>query len=65
MLLGQLYIGKLKARLVVKSQQQRLSLYGEVVRVSSYISFKTKDSYQRINIDDILHINLTEEVEYE
>ena len=30
MLLGQLYVGKLRARLVVKSKQQRLSLYGEV-----------------------------------
>ena len=66
MLLGQLYVGKLRARLVVKSKQHRLSLYGEVVRVSSSdISFKTKDGYQRINIGDILRINLTEEVEYE
>lgn len=66
MLLGQLYVGKLTARLVVKSKQQRLSLYGEVVRVSSSdISFKTKDGYQRINIEAILCINLTEEVEYE
>ena len=66
MLLGQLYVGKLRARLVVKSKQQRLSLYGEVVRVSSSdISFETKDGYQRINIGDILRINLTEEVEYE
>ena len=66
MLLGQLYVGQLRARLVVKNQQQRFSLYGEVVGVSlSDISFKTKDGYQRINIDDILRINLTEEVEYE
>lgn len=58
--------GKLKARLVVKSKQRRLSLYGEVVRVSSSdISFKTKDGYQQIKIDDILRINLTVEVEYE
>ena len=66
MLLGQLYVDKLRARLVVKRKQQRLSLYGDVVRVSSSdISFKTKEGYQRINIDDILRINLTEEVEYE
>lgn len=66
MLFGQLYVGNLRARLVVESKQQRLSLYGEVVRVSSSdISFKTTDGYRRINIDVILRINLTKEVEYE
>lgn len=66
MLLGQLYVGKLKARLVIKNKQQKLTLYGEVSNLSpKEISFRTKDGYQRILIDDILRINLTEEIVYE
>jgi uncharacterized conserved protein of possible phage origin len=64
--LSQLYIGQLKGCFTVKYRVQKLTIDGMIRELSNKeISVKTSDGYRRVQIEDILQIQLVEDVIYE
>lgn len=66
-LLSQLYVGQLKGCFVVKEKNQKTIIIGEVSELSSKdLSIKTSsEGYRRIEVSDILSIQLWEEGVYD
>ena len=64
--ISQLYIGQLIGRFTVKYRAQKLTIDGMIRELSNKeISVKTSDGYRRVQVDDILQIQLLEDVIYE
>ena len=62
LLLSQLYIGRLKGSFVVKENNHKSRIIGEVRELSTEeISVKTDEDYRLLRIDDILEIKLCQE----
>ena len=66
LLLSQLYIGRLKGSFVVKENNHKSRIIGEVRELSTEeISVKTDEGYRLLRIDDILEIQLCQEEVYD
>ena len=62
LLLSQLYIGRLKGSFMVKEQNHKNTILGEVRELSPQeISIRTDEGYRLIRVDDILAIQLCQE----
>ena len=62
LLLSQLYVGRLKGSFVVKENNRKSTIIGEVRELSPQeISVKTDEGYRLIRVDDILAIQLCQE----
>ena len=62
LLLSQLYIGRLKGSFVVKENNRKSTIIGEVRELSPQeISVRTDEGYRLIRVDDILTIQLCQE----
>lgn len=66
LLLSQLYIGRLKGSFVVKENNHKSRIIGEVRELSTEeISVKIDEGYRLLRIDDILEIQLCQEEVYD
>ena len=66
LLLSQLYIGRLKGSFVVKENNHKSRIIGEVRELSTEeISVKIDEGYRLLRIDDILEIKLCQEEVYD
>ena len=66
LLLSQLYVGRLKGSFVVKENNHKSRIIGEVRELSPReISVKTDEDYRLLRIDDILEIQLCQEEVYD
>lgn len=66
LLLSQLYINRLKGSFVVKENNRKSTIIGEVRELSPQeISVKTDEGYRLIRVDDILSIQLCQEEVYD
>ena len=66
LLLSQLYVGRLKGSFVVKENNHKSRIIGEVRELSTEeISVKTDEDYRLLRIDDILEIKLCQEEVYD
>ena len=62
LLLSQLYVGRLKGSFVVKENNHKSTIIGEVRELSPQeISIRTDEGYRLIRLDDILTIQLCQE----
>ena len=62
LLLSQLYVGRLKGSFVVKENNHKSTIIGEVRELSPQeVSVKTDEGYRLIRVDDILTIQLCQE----
>ncbi|SIA81964.1 Uncharacterised protein [Mycobacteroides abscessus subsp. abscessus] len=62
LLLSQLYVGRLKGSFVVKENNHKSTILGEVRELSPQeISVRTDEGYRLIRVDDILAIQLCQE----
>ena len=62
LLLSQLYVGRLKGSFVVKENNHKSRIIGEVRELSTEeISVKIDEGYRLLRIDDILEIQLCQE----
>ena len=62
LLLSQLYIGRLKGSFMVKENNRKSTIIGEVRELSPQeISIRTDEGYRLIRLDDILTIQLCQE----
>ena len=62
LLLSQLYIGRLKGSFMVKENNRKSTIIGEVRELSPQeVSVKTDEGYRLIRVDDILAIQLCQE----
>ena len=62
LLLSQLYIGRLKGSFVVKENNRKSTIIGEVRELSPQeVSVKTDEGYRLLRVDDILEIQLCQE----
>ena len=62
LLLSQLYVGRLKGSFVVKENNRKSTIIGEVRELSPQeVSVKTDEGYRLIRVDDILTIQLCQE----
>ena len=62
LLLSQLYVGRLKGSFVVKENNRKSTIIGEVRELSPQeVSVKTDEGYRLIRVDDILSIQLCQE----
>lgn len=62
LLLSQLYVGRLKGSFVVKENNHKSRIIGEVRELSTEeISVRTDEGYRLIRLDDILAIQLCQE----
>ena len=62
LLLSQLYVGRLKGSFVVKENNRKSTIIGEVRELSPQeISVRTDEGYRLIRVDDILAIQLCQE----
>lgn len=62
LLLSQLYVGRLKGSFVVKENNRKSTIIGEVRELSPQeISVRTDEGYRLIRVDDILTIQLCQE----
>ena len=62
LLLSQLYVGRLKGSFMVKEQNHKNTILGEVRELSPQeISIRTDEGYRLIRVDDILAIQLCQE----
>jgi len=62
LLLSQLYVGRLKGSFVVKENNHKSTILGELRELSrEEISVKTDEGYRLIRVDDILAIQLCQE----
>lgn len=65
-LISQLYAGQLMAQLMIKKDNQKITVIGEIRELSSKgISVKTSDGYTVVQLDDIQQIHLLEEEAHE
>ena len=66
LLLSQLYVGRLKGSFVVKENNHKSTIIGEVRELSPQeISVKTNEGYRLLRVDDILAIQLCQEEVYD
>ncbi len=66
LLLSQLYVGRLKGSFMVKEQNHKNTILGEVRELSPQeISIRTDEGYRLIRLDDILAIQLCQEEVYD
>ena len=66
LLLSQLYVGRLKGSFVVKENNHKSRIIGEVRKLSTEeISVRTDEGYRLIRVDDILTIQLYQEEVYD
>ena len=66
LLLSQLYVGRLKGSFVVKENNRKSTIFGEVRELSPQeVSVKTDDGYRLLRVDDILEIQLCQEEVYD
>ena len=66
LLLSQLYVGRLKGSFMVKDQNHKSTILGEVRELSPQeISIRTDEGYRLIRVDDILTIQLCQEEVYD
>ena len=62
LLLSQLYVGRLKGSFMVKENNRKSTIIGEVRELSPQeISIRTDEGYRLIRVDDILAIQLCQE----
>ena len=62
LLLSQLYVGRLKGSFMVKENNRKSTIIGEVRELSPQeVSVKTDEGYRLIRVDDILTIQLCQE----
>ena len=62
LLLSQLYINRLKGSFVVKENNRKSTIIGEVIELSPQeVSVKTDEGYRLLRVDDILAIQLCQE----
>lgn len=65
-LIGQLYASQLKGTFTVRGEKEKLTYSGNVSELSpKEITIKTDDSYQLIQVESILSIQMAEELDYE
>ena len=66
LLLSQLYVGSLKGSFMIKENNHKSTIIGEVRELSPQeISVRTDDGYRLIRVDDILTIQLCQEEVYD
>ena len=66
LLLSQLYVGRLKGSFVVKENNRKSTIIGEVRELSPQeISVKTDEDYRLLRVQDILAIQLCQEEVYD
>ena len=66
LLVSQLYVGRLKGSFVVKENNRKSTIIGEVRELSPQeISVKTNEGYRLLRVDDILEIQLCQEEVYD
>lgn len=66
LLLSQLYIGQLKGSFVIKENNHKSRIIGEVRELSpEAISVRTDEGYRLLRVDDILEIQLYQEEVYD
>lgn len=66
LLLSQLYVGRLKGFFVVKENNHKTTIIGEVRELSPQeVSVKTDEGYRLLRVDDILEIQLCQEEDYD
>ena len=66
LLLSQLYVGRLKGSFVVKGNNHKSTIIGEVRELSpEEVSVKTDESYRLLRVQDILAIQLCQEEVYD
>ena len=66
LLLSQLYINRLKGSFVVKENNRKNTIIGEVRELSPQeVSVKTDDGYRLLRVQDILSIQLCQEEVYD
>ena len=66
LLLSQLYINRLKGSFVVKENNRKSTIIGEVIELSPQeVSVKTDEGYRLLRVDDILTIQLCQEEVYD
>ena len=66
LLLSQLYIGRLKGSFVVKENNRKSTIIGEVRELSPQeVSVKTDEGYRLLRVQDILAIQLCQEEVYD
>ena len=66
LLVSQLYVGRLKGSFVVKENNRKSTIIGEVRELSPQeVSVKTDEGYRLIRVDDILSIRLCQEEVYD
>ena len=66
LLVSQLYVGRLKGSFVVKENNRKSTIIGEVRELSPQeISVRTDEGYRLIRVDDILAIQLYQEEVYD
>jgi len=66
LLVSQLYVGRLKGSFVVKENNRKSTIIGEVRELSPQeVSVKTDEGYRLIRVDDILSIQLCQEEVYD
>ena len=66
LLLSQLYINRLKGSFVVKEDNHKSTILGEVRELSpEEVSVKTDESYRLLRVQDILAIQLCQEEVYD
>ena len=62
LLVSQLYVGRLKGSFVVKENNRKSTIIGEVRELSPQeVSVKTDEGYRLLRVDDILAIQLCQE----
>ena len=66
LLVSQLYVGRLKGSFVVKENNRKSTIIGEVRELSPQeISVRTDEGYRLLRVDDILAIQLCQEEVYD
>ena len=66
LLLSQLYVGRLKGSFVVKENNRKSTIIGEVRELSlQEVSVKTDEGYRLLRVQDILAIQLCQEEVYD
>ena len=66
LLLSQLYVGRLKGSFMIKENNHKSTIIGEVRELSPQeISVRTNEGYRLLRVDDILEIQLCQEEVYD
>lgn len=65
-LIGQLYASQLQGLFIVKEDKRKATYLGQVTGLSpKEITIKTADGYQLLQVENILSISMTEEMDFE